>query len=304
MNLDSRLFLRVLWLVGCACVFVCSPLFAGAEIKLEQADSSELLLASPASRVITLSPHLTELVFAAGSGDHLIATVEYSDYPEAARDIPRIGDAFRLDVERIVALRPDLVIAWDSGTPRPAVAQMRSLGIPVWSVEIREPGEIADILEATGRATARPGIAGAAADVLRQRLVDLSKRYQGVDTLDYFYQVGSAPLFTVNGDQLISKGLSLCGGRNIFADEPGLAFQVSHESVIVANPDVLFAPYLDDSPDPLLAWREWPSMLAVRQDALFLLPADPVSRATPRFLDSLELACKLLHGLREQSAYD
>ena len=98
---------------------------------------------------------------------------------------------------------------------------MRSLGIPVWSVEIREPGEIADILEATGRATAPPGIAGAAADVLRQRLVDLSKRYQGVDTLDYFYQVGSAPLFTVNGDQLISKGLSLCGGRNIFADEPG-----------------------------------------------------------------------------------
>jgi iron complex transport system substrate-binding protein len=291
-----RRFLFVLGLVACGI------LFADGEITLEQADGSELLLPAPATRVITLSPHLTELVFAAGAGDRLIATVEYSDYPESARDVPRIGDAFRLDIERIVALRPDLVIAWDSGTPRPAVAQMRALGIPVWSVEIREPGEIADILEATGKATAEPGTAGAMA--LRQRLVDLSERYKGLDVLEYFYQVGSTPLFTVNGDQLISKGLSLCGGRNIFADEPALAFQMSHESVIVADPDALFAPYQDGKPDPLMAWRDWPSMQAVRHDALFLLPADPVSRATPRFLDSLELACKLLNGLREHDTND
>ena len=293
-----RRFLFVLGLVACGI------LFADGEITLEQADGSELLLPAPATRVITLSPHLTELVFAAGAGDRLIATVEFSDYPESARDVPRIGDAFRLDIERIVALRPDLVIAWDSGTPRPAVAQMRALGIPVWSVEIREPGEIADILEATGKATAEPGTAGAGAMALRQRLVGLSERYQGLDALEYFYQVGSTPLFTVNGDQLISKGLSLCGGRNIFADEPALAFQVSHESVIVADPDALFAPYQDAKPDPLMAWRDWPSMQAVRQDALFLLPADPVSRATPRFLDSLELACKLLNELREHDTND
>lgn len=292
---------RFLFVLG---MLACCSLFADGQISLEQADGSELLLPAPAIRVITLSPHLTELVFAAGAGDRLIATVEYSDYPESARDIPRIGDAFRLDIERIVAMRPDLVIAWDSGTPRPAVVQMRALGIPVWSVEIRKPGEIADILEATGKATAEPGIASAGARALRQRLVDLSKRYHGVDTLKYFYQVGSTPLFTVNGDQLISKGLSRCGGRNIFGGEPGLAFQVSHESVIVADPDVLFAPYLDGTPDPLLAWREWPSMRAVRQDALFLLPADPVSRATPRFLDSLELACKLLNELREHNTND
>ena len=185
---------RYLFVLG---MLACCSLFADVQIPLEQADGSALLLPTPATRVITLSPHLTELVFAAGAGDRLIATVEYSDYPESARDIPRIGDAFRLDIERIVAMRPDLVIAWDSGTPRPAVVQMRALGIPVWSVEIREPGEIADILEAIGKATAEPGIASAVARALRQRLVDLSKRYQGVDTLEYFYQVGSTPLFTV-----------------------------------------------------------------------------------------------------------
>jgi len=251
------------------------------------------------TRVVTLSPHLTELVFAAGAGDQLIATVEYSQYPEAAAEIPRIGDAFRLDIERIMTLHPDLVIAWDSGNPRAAIDQLRSLGIPVWSVEIREPGEIADVLESIGTATGQPETANSGGRKIREQLINLARQYAGVDVLDYFYQVGEKPLFTINGDHLISKGLGLCGGHNVFDTEPGLAFQVSYESVIVANPDALFAPYLEDMPDPLAAWRDWPAMQAVRQEALFLLPADPISRATPRFLDSLELACKLLHSLRE-----
>jgi len=280
-------------------LFACCPFNAAAEIRLAQADGSDLALAAPVTRMITLSPHLTELVFAAGAGDHLLATVAYSEYPAAAADIPRIGDAFRLDIERIVALRPDLVIAWDSGNPRPAIAQLRSLGVPVWSVEIREPGEIADILEAIGTATGRSELVDPEAEKVRQRLSELSRQYEGVDALAYFYQVEAKPLFTISGKHLISKGLGLCGGRNVFGDEPGLAFQVGYESVIGANPDALFAPYLEDTPDPLAAWRKWPSMTAVRQDALFLLPADSISRATPRFLDSLEFACKLLHRVRE-----
>jgi len=280
-------------------LLACCPFTAAAEIRLEQADGSTLALAAPASRIVTLSPHLTELVFAAGAGDLLIATVEYSDYPEAAAGTPRIGDAFRLDIERIITLHADLVIAWDSGNPRAALDQLRSLGIPVWSVEIREPGEIASILEAIGTAAGRPARANSEGKKIREQLTNLVRQYAGVDVLDYFYQVGVKPLFTINGDHLISKGLKLCGGHNVFDAEPGLAFQVGYESVIVANPDALFAPYLEDMPDPLAAWRDWPAMRAVRHEALFLLPADPISRATPRFLDSLELACKLLHSLRE-----
>jgi iron complex transport system substrate-binding protein len=280
-------------------LFACCPFTTAAEIRLEQADGSSLALAAPATRIVTLSPHLTELVFAAGAGDRLIATVEYSEHPEAAADIPRIGDAFRLDIERIITLHADLVIAWGSGNPRAALDQLQSLGIPVWSVEIREPDEIAGILEAIGTVTGRPERANFEGKKIREQLTNLSRQYAGVDLLDYFYQVGEKPLFTINGDHLISKGLNLCGGHNVFDTEPGLAFQVGYESVIVANPDALFAPYLEDMPDPLAAWRDWPAMQAVRQDALFLLPADPISRATPRFVDSLELACKLLHSLRE-----
>lgn len=287
-------------------LFLTAALIAGGstslagEITLVQADGSALSLAAPAERVVTLSPHLAELVFASGAGSTLIATVEYSDYPEAAADIPRIGDAFRLDSERIVAMRPDLVIAWDSGNPRPAIEQLRSLGLQVWSIEIRDPSEIADTLEALGRATGRETSASREASTLRKRLADLVQEYRDVAGKSYFYQVGEKPLFTINGRHLISRALRLCGGQNIFETEPGLAFQVSYESVIVADPDVLFAPDTGFSVNPLSAWLEWPSMKAVSHNSLFLLPADAMSRASPRFLDALEIACKLLHGLPEQ----
>jgi iron complex transport system substrate-binding protein len=271
---------------------------AAYEDPLLQADGTVFHFEGAATRIITLSPHLTEIVYAAGAGDSLVATVEYSNFPDAAKEVPRIGDAFRIDVERIITLHPDLVIAWDSGNPQAAVEQLRSLGVPVWSVEIDEPEEIADVLESLGRLTGRAEPARSASMEIRRRLTALTRQYEGVETLQYFYQIGSRPLFTINGNHLISQGLERCGGRNIFSQERGLAFQVSYESVIVADPDALFAPWQESSPSPLDAWQEWPSMEAVRRQALFLLPADPVSRATPRFLDSLELACKLLHQLR------
>jgi iron complex transport system substrate-binding protein len=272
------------------------PVRAG--IVLPAADGVDLHLETPAVRVITLSPNLAELLFAAGAGTRLVATVEYSDYPAEAARLPRVGDAFRLDIEGILALKPDLVIAWHSGTPGAAVEQLRLLGVPVWPVEIREPEEIALTLENIGRATDSAKTAKKAAAAFRARLQRLEQSHQNVEPLDYFYQVDARPLFTINGEHLISRGLALCGGRNIFSDEPALAFQVSHEAVIAADPDVLFAPSLPENADPLLAWREWTTLKSVRHNRLFLLNADHVSRATPRWLDSIETACSLLQSVR------
>lgn len=278
------------------------PASAAAEILLTQADGSPLRLARPAERIVTLSPHLAEGLYAAGAGERLVATVEYSEFPQAAAALPRIGDAFRLDIERITTLRPDLVVAWSSGNPRAAVDQLRTLDLQVWSVEIRAPGEIADFIEAAGRAAGVEAEAAAAGRRLRERLAALAARYRDARPLKYFYQVDVQPLFTVNGEHLISQGLAACGGVNIFADEPGLAFQASRESVIVADPAAMFAPLPSGPPgtaDPLAAWREWPGLTAVRNDALFLLSADEISRATPRFLDALESACSLLDQVRQ-----
>lgn len=285
----------------CFLFLVCSAnAFAG--IKLPQADDSWLEIPTQANRLITLSPHLAELVFAAGAGDHLVATVEFSDFPEAAALTPRVGDAFRIDIERIVSLKPDLVIAWDSGNPGQAIDQLRSLGLPVWTVEIRELSEIPTVIEHIGLLSGEDTASSLAATSFREHLETLSRAYDSRPTLDYFYQVAARPLFTINGDQLISKGLDLCGGRNIFSKQPGLAFQVSRESVIGANPDAMFAPQMENEAKPLDSWLDWPEMNAVQNSALFLLPADKISRATPRILDALELACSLLDGLRKRSS--
>lgn len=283
-------------LIGFALTWFCLSLWAAVE--LPQADGSTLILPRPATTLITLAPHLTELVFAAGAGGQVIATVEYSEYPAAAASIPRIGDAFRLDLERILTLKPDLVIAWQSGNPQPAIARLRALGMPVWTIEIRRPEQIAATLEWLGQATGKVESAQLAARQTRRKLEALSSQYAGLAPVSYFYQVAANPLYTINGEHLISGGLELCGGVNIFQHESGLAPQVSYEAVIAADPQVVLAPATPTQDDPLAYWRDWPRMRAVAMGALFVLPADEISRATPRMLDAVATACGLLNRIR------
>jgi iron complex transport system substrate-binding protein len=271
---------------------------AAAEIVLPQASGGTLVLEQPATRIISLAPNLAELLYAAGAGDRLVATVEFTDFPPAALQVPRIGDAFRFDLERIVEFAPDLVLGWASGNPDAALRRLDSLGLEVWRIEIRQPGDVATVLEAMARATGRLDVGLPAADEFRQRLAKLTARHAGTSPVRYFYQVSPRPLFTLNGEHLVSRGLALCGGRNVFADEPVLAPQVTLEAVLVADPAVLIAPVLNADEDPLAQWRDWPRLAAARNGAFIHLPADEISRATPRLLDSLESACTLLDQFR------
>jgi len=284
--------------IGFVFISICLP--AGAAVVLPQADGSTLSLPRPAGTIITLAPHLTELAFAAGAGDQLAATVEYSEYPPEAASVPRIGDAFRLDLERILSINPDLVIAWHSGNPKQAVARLASLGMTIWSVEIRRPEEIAATLEQMGRATGNVDEALRAAGRIRRELSLLSQQYAGMEPVRYFYQVASDPLYTINGEHLIARSLALCGGVNVFRNESSLAPQISHEAVIAADPSALLAPAEPAQEDPLAKWREWPRMQAVRNGAMILLPADEISRATPRMLDAVATGCRQLDQIRKQ----
>ena len=255
----------------------------------------------PYERIVTLSPHLTENAFAAGIGDRLVGAVAWSRYPEAARALPRVGDAFRIDMERLIALKPDLVIGWSSGNPDAALDQIEALCLPLWRTETREPAGIADLIERLGTAGDAPKQA-AAADGVRQALAGLSERYLGAAPVRYFYQVAPRPLFTINGDHLISQGLALCGGVNVFADAPGLAPQISREAVLAARPEVMLAP--DSEPDPLAPWRNWSTLPAVRDGALHTLPAAAISQATPRFVEALGVACDLLDAHRRSNGHN
>lgn len=278
-----------------ALLTLCLPA-SGNEITLQQADGSLLILDKPANTIITLSPHLAELAFAAGVGERVVATVEHSNYPAAATGLPRVGDAFRLDLERIISLKPDLVIAWQSGNPALAIGRLQELGLTTWVVEIRQPEEIATTLQQMGAAGGQAQVGQEAAEQAQSGLQKIRKAGIGKSRVRYFYQVAAQPLFTLNGQHLISQSLALCGGKNIYADESVLAPQISLESVIVLDPEVIFAPVLEGHGDPLAAWQQWPRLQAVKNRRLYTLSADEISRATPRMLDAVATACSLLHA--------
>lgn len=275
---------------------------AVAGITLEQANGEPLVLAAPAERIITLAPNLAELVFAAGAGEHLKAVVEYSEYPEQVKQIPRVGDAFRIDLERIIELEPDLVIAWASGNPQSALSKLQQMGVTVWQLEISHPQEIADAVLNISVAAGTSAIGQKQATRLRAKLNRVIEEHRNKAPVSYFYQVASEPLYTVNGEHIISRGLTLCGGNNVFSDLNSLAPQISRESVILADPQVIFSARDEYSAASLDGWKQWPRLRAVELNHLFYLPADQISQATPRFLDSIGKACQLLDNVRSTAA--
>jgi iron complex transport system substrate-binding protein len=256
-------------------------------------------LAAPARRVVSLSPHLTELMYAAGAGGRMVGALAYSDYPPAARALPRVGSEAAIDLEAVVALRPDLVVAWPNAGSTRAVERIASLGIPVFRSEPRELEDIARTLETFGRLAGTEAIARSAADAYRARVASLERRYADRPRVRVFYQVWDRPLVTVNGDHVISKVLRLCGGSNVMADLPGIAPEIDREKVLRADPEVILASGTDASrPAWLDAWNGFPGMAAVRDGRLHAIRPDLLQRHTPRLLDGAEEVCRILERAR------
>ncbi len=253
----------------------------------------KIQLSRPAQRIISLAPHTTELLFAAGAGDRIVAVAEFSDYPPAARTLPRIGDAIRLDRERIVMLKPDLVVAWGSGNQAADLEALREFGFPLFISEPRQPEDIPRQLESLGALTGNPETAGKKAKVFRDRLAALRAKYAGRETVSVFFQVTGRPLMTINGEHLISALLELCGGRNLFGHLSILAPSVSREAVIAVAPEViLYSEYPgNEAADLKLQWDPWQTIPAVKQKQIVGIPADLIHRAGPRVLEGAERIC-------------
>ncbi len=252
----------------------------------------------PARRIVSLAPHGAELVYAAGAGQYLLASVAHSDYPPAASKLPRIGDAARLDRERILGLQPDLVIAWPLGNRAQDLDWLQELGIQIYRSDPQTLEAIADDLEAIGRLAGTESSAEPTAEALRRRLHELRARYHRDPPLPVFYQLWPQPLMSVDGQHLISRVLELCGGRNIFESLPAGAAQVSREAVLAADPQAMLATYeAGEASDPLAQWQQWPRLTAVREDRLIRLPADLMHRPGPRLLDGAQLLCERLDAI-------
>lgn len=260
-----------------------------------------IALDQPARRIISLAPHITELLFAAGAGGSVVGADAWSDYPPAARDIARIGDSSRIDLERVLSLKPDLVVAWGSGNPRADIAHLQRLGLPVFVSEPRRLQDIADDMRKLGHLTGADVAAEAAARAFELRLAALRVMYAGQRPVRVFYQIAAQPLMTINGQHMISALLELCGGRNVFAALSPLASAVAEEAVLGADPEVIIAGTWEGEPDTAFAtWKRWPRMTAVHSGHLFTVPADDMHRATPRILDGAENVCKKLSQVRNE----
>jgi iron complex transport system substrate-binding protein len=256
-------------------------------------------LAHPAQRIVSLAPHITEQLFAIGAGDRIVATTDFADYPPAARRLPRVGRAHSVDLERVTAARPDLIIIWGSGFPPAIIDSLRRLQVPVY---ISEPGSletIATSLERLGQLTAARDAARVAAD-FRTRVETLRRRYSSRAPLRVFYQIWAQPLMTLAGTHVINEAIRLCGGRNVFEQLASIAPQVAIEAVVAADPQLIVTAEPGGKPSGALAqWQRFSTISAVRNGRLATLDADKINRDGPRIVNEVAVLCELIDAARE-----
>lgn len=259
-----------------------------------------LLLAGPAAaaeRVVTLAPHLAELVCAVGACDRLVGVARYTDEP-GARDKPQIGDAFAVNAEALLALQPDLVLAWDGGTAPQLVQKLAALKIPVRWVAVRRLDDVATALIGIGALVDRRAQAAQAAARYRERLAALRERYRGRAPLRVFYQIEVEPMFTISRRSPIHEAITLCGGVNVFANLAQLSAPVGTEAVLAASPEVIVFGRQDMAAEIRKFWQRWPLVRAVAHGQLYAVDANTLARQSPRVLDGVEELCKTLDRAR------
>lgn len=272
---------------------------ANAEIRLVDDKGETVVLREPARRIISLAPHVTELLYAAGAGERIVGAVDYSNYPEAARQIPRVGNNQQLDLERIVTLKPDLIVVWLHGNVQRQLDKLLKLGTPVFYNEPHRLGDIARSIEQLGQLAGTETVAAQAARAFAAREAELRARYAGRAPVRVFYQIWQKPLMTINGNHLISDVIRLCGGQNVFADLKPLVPVISTEAVVEADPEAIGTAIIDSkAQDGLDGWKKWSGLTATARNNFFRIPTDFISRHTPRILDGAQLMCEYLDAAR------
>jgi iron complex transport system substrate-binding protein len=284
------------WMTYVASCTAALALVLGSPVAAETAPQSAATKRAPL-RIISLAPSLTEIAYAAGAGSLLVGVVEFSDYPAAAKAVPRVGDAWRVDAERVLALRPDVVLVWPTGTPGTTIERLRALRLNVVEVPTQSLADVPLALRQVGRLAGTSAVAERVAIDFERRVTQQRARYSRRPPVSVFIQIDDEPIFTVNGRHVISEIVSLCGGRNVFAELPQLAPPIATEAVLAADPQVILS--TDDTiADPRTFWQRWPRMRAVQAGTVFKVSSDLVTRASPRLAQGVEVTCSTLEQAR------
>ena len=272
---------------------------ANAAITVRDDDGNVITLAKPAQRIVAMSPHVTELLFAAGGGERIGGAVTYSDYPEAAKKIPRIGTNRQIDMERVIAMKPDLIVAWMHGSSERQIDTLRQLGIPIFHSEPLKLDGIADNVQRLGQLLGTENVAQPAAAQIRAQFAALTKQYASRPPVRMFYQVWDKPLYTLSGGSIVTDAMRVCSGVNIFADLKVTAPVVSIEGVLQADPEAIFGTAEKDYGGVTL-WKQYTTMKAVRNGNLFTLDGELLNRAGPRMVDGTRAMCEMLEQARQR----
>lgn len=255
------------------------------------------VLAQPAKRIIALSPHAVEMLYAIGAGDTIVAATDYADYPEAAKKIPRIGGYYGIQMERVMELNPDLIVVWDSGNKAEDINQLKTLGFNLYGSDPKTLEGVAKELEELGQLTGHVEEASKAAAAYRAELIRLRVENAKKSEPKVFYQLWSTPLMTVSKNSWIQEIMSVCHGQNVFYDADSDYPQVSLENVLLTLPDVILQSEEEGNVKGV-DWRQWPEIPAVKNQHIYQLNADLLHRATPRALLGVQALCDALDKAR------
>jgi iron complex transport system substrate-binding protein len=275
---------------------------AEADVVVFDDNGQKINLEEPARRIISLAPNITEVLFYIGAGEQIIGADEYSNYPEAAKKIPRVSNYAAANYELILSLKPDLVIAWQSGNGDKIINPLRKLGIPVFVVETQKIDSIPSLFRRFGKLSGHQNMAEQRAVKFTQRLKTLRAEQAGKSLVRTFYQIWDEPLITLNGEHMVSDIISLCGGVNVFADAIPLVPYVNIESIVAADPQVIIAGgSQEDKPMWFESWQQWDGISAVIKKQIYLIPSDLMQRHSARILEGAELMCDHLDSARLKS---
>ena len=285
-------------LVLAACLLAAGAAGA-APLRVVDDAGHETVLAQPARRIVALAPHLTELVYAAGAGDRLVAVGKFSDYPPEARTKPVISDAFAVNYEALAQLKPDLVLVWGSGTPERIKSKLHSLGVPVHEVEIRSVAGLADTLRGIGRLAGTDAAAQARAQAIAGDWAELKATYAGRRPVRVFWQLWDAPLMTLSNQHLISSAIEACGGTNVFGELSTLTATVGWEAAVQRDPELVLTAGSPGEPAKPGRWREFPQVSATRHGEFASIEGDLIARSGPRFVDGARELCVAIDRARQ-----
>lgn len=271
----------------------------GAALAVKDDRGVVIRLQRPAQRIVTLTPHLTEIVFAAGAGDRLAGVARFSNYPPEAKALPVVGDALHVDVERLLALKTDLVLAWRSGTPPETVARIERAGLAVFVSDARRLQDIGGAILAVAALAGTPAAGAQAAAAFERGLGELRAAKRQGRPLRVFYEIWPSPLMTVSDGHVISEIIALCGGINVFGGLQPLTPEVSIEALLAARPHVVLGGSSAETPSAQAArWAARPpplSSLPVRY-----IEPDLIQRPAPRLLDGARQVCAHLDSVRAE----